>query len=160
MQKTITFTDTSELQWAATAYIRRTSLIVRLVVLAVALVAAAVYVRFGDRLGGVAKLLLRFFLAYVAFVFISILWAKLKSKKQPESSLQSRLTFDDNGFGCETDEQKESVAWENVYWVRQEDAFWALHYTVDQRQAFTAIPRDAIDDELAAFILANTPQKS
>lgn len=157
MQKTITFTDTSELQWAATAYIRRNSLIVRLVVLVFAAIAATVYFQFGDRLGTVTKILLRFFLAYVTFVFLSIIWAKLKAPKREDTSAQSRLTFTEEGFDCETDGHEASVAWGKVYWVRQEDDFWALHYTVDRREAFIAIPSDAIDDELSALILANTP---
>jgi len=87
--------------------------------------------------------------AAVIFVHVQSTLFRAKSREKEHTHTQSTLTFDDNGFGVPPEF---FVLWTEVQLVRKTPDFWALHYIHDGKQAFMAIPSDAIDGELSSLI--------
>jgi hypothetical protein len=161
MQKTIHYTSSSELVRAASTYIRRTSLFLRIGLIFVAVVAMATYLLCADQLGTVVGWILIGVSLYASVTFIYFQAALNANSREPDyGPIERQMTFTDDGFGHEDAVPVDFVPWTDVTHVRRTEVYWALHYNRDGRETFRVIPADAVDSELSAMILEHAPLAS
>ena len=152
MQRTIHFTQTSERDWAATAYIRRQVFVVQLFLVCVAAGAlSASYLAWSC--GQVFGVLICVSISFFALCLVAFIWSK--NRKFDHEDCQRQVDFSDQGFNC--GEGEEVVPWTAVHLVRKTAVFWAVHFRQAGRDPILIIPTEAIDAELSTLIDFHTP---
>jgi hypothetical protein len=160
MEKTIEFTVTTELALAATAYMRRNALVVRLVLacIAVASIAACCLAAYRGNVIIAGWLLLMSLSAAYGFIRLQVHLLKPENRILEQEPIETRAKFTDDGFAYQNAAYNVFVPWTDLYRIRKTPVSCSFHFMHEGRPAFVVVPSDAIDRELGRLIDDHAPK--